>query len=330
MEDSINIRIYLKSLNLTAENASRWINSMCYFEPTEMISKKMTSGKVKKFNHKKFYEAIKEEIENSDRASMMIKDKINTISINKGSIRNDIATISCNLSYDIYEINKCNIMELVDEYIKEYEGIVAYACSLEDMFWQNNENIVMYDIKGKSKEELHTKKSDIFPDDVIVDTEFNPGHSHIVDGIWFGACWRMWYGKEYSKYIPMDIFSNFKNCYENRLYSNDFIRITLYENLWEYDKKENRDRQWEFRKSVGVDELVSILENNDTISFDIDAAIEITAGVFEHGGIRLIKHYYNDKGELIVKSQAIEVKTYELGVEGQLLWSETKKIVNSR
>lgn len=323
MGECINIRIYLKSSKLTADNASRWFGSMCYFEPTEMISKKLTSGKVKKFNDEKFYKTIKEEIENGDRASVMIKDEINSISINMGLIRSDIATISCNLSYDIFEINKCYIFELVDEYMKEYKGIVAYACSSEDMFWQDNENIVIYDVRSKSKEGLITKKSDMFPDDVIVDTEYNPGHSHIVNGIWFGSCWMMWYGKEYFKYIPIEVLENFTNCFENKVCSKDFVRITLYESPWEYDKKENRDRQWEFRKSVGVDELANILANNNSTSHDTDSAIEISEGNFEHGGIRLIKYYYSDKRELIGKSQATEVRVHELGEDGQLLWSET-------
>lgn len=160
----------------------------------------------------------------------------------------------------------------------------------------------------------------------IVDIEFNPGHSHRPNGIWFGSCWMMWYGKEYSKYIPMEVLANFKNCYENKIISNNCIRITLYENPWDYDKKENRDIQWDFRRSVGVDEVARALESNDKYNTDIDAAIEIIEGIFEHGGIRLIKYYYDSDGKLIEKSKAIEEKTYELGDKGELLWSENKNI----
>lgn len=72
--------------------------------------------------------------------------------------------------------------------------------------------------------------------------------------------------------------------------------------------------------------MVSILEKDDSTRHDIDSAIEILEGTFEHGGIRLIKYYYSDKRELIGKSQATEVRVNELGEDGQILWSETKVI----
>lgn len=323
MDDRISIRIILKSSQVTEDTVSQWFRNMTYFVPSKMRGTVLTNNKSRKYDTKKFYDGIYKELNLADIVAISVEDDDNSFSLIKGAYCQEITWLSFGLSSDVFQKNKINIINYIDNIMMKYDGIFASACSLEDEFWQDNEDIDYYHIKGKSLLGINTKKDDLFPDDVIVDTEYNPGHSHIVNGIWFGSCWMMWYGKEYFKYIPIEVLENFTNCFENKVCSKDFVRITLYESPWEYDKKENRDRQWEFRKSVGVDELANILANNNSTSHDTDSAIEISEGNFEHGGIRLIKYYYSDKRELIGKSQATEVRVHELGEDGQLLWSET-------
>lgn len=326
MDDKIKIMIFFKCENINSNDVKMWFNKMCFFQPNEMRCKRYTKGKSKEYDENIFYSKLDDEVNDSQRGHITIYDNENSIAMVKGSLSTSIITLSSTLTYQIYEKNKEDILGIVNNFILNNYGISAYICSLEDWFWQNNEDMQMYELKGKSIEGIRTKKSDIFPDDDIVDIEHNPGHSHVVNGIWFGSCWMMWYGREYFKYIPMEVLTNFKNCYENTTNLNNFIRIKLYENPWDYDKKENRDMQWDFRRSLGVDEVARILENNDKSNTKIDATIEITEGIFEHKGVRLIKYYYNIEGKLIEKSKAIEVKIYELGEKGELLWSESEKI----
>lgn len=329
MDDKIKIMIYFKAENINSNDVKMWFNKMCFFQPNEMRCKKYTKGKSKEYDENIFYLKIHGEVNDTQRGNITIYDNNNSISMVKGALSTSIITLSSTLTYKIYEENKEDILEIANDFIMNNYGISAYICSLEDWFWQHNEDIQMYELKGKSMEGIKIKKSDIFPDDDIVDIEYNPGSSHVVNGIWFGSCWKMWYGKEYYKYIPKEILMNFNNCYENKQLENDIIRITLYESPWDYDKKENRDRQWNFRKTVGVDEVAHRLKNIKRSCDEIDSAIEILEGNFEHGGIRLMKYYYNSEGELTERSKAIEVKIYELGEKGETLWSEVKKIINT-
>lgn len=326
MSERVSIRVVLKSDVLSSNNVSEWFKSITYFEPKNMRGKSLTNNKLQKYNTKKFFEGISKELDSKDIVKISISDEQNSISLIRGAYNPEIAWITYSLTSELFEQNKSNLLEFIENIMKRYDGIVANICSLEDEFWQDNEDIDYYRLNGKSLEGIHMKGSPIFEDNIIVDTEYNPGHSHKPNGIWFGSCWMMWYGKEYFKYIPKEVLANFRNCYESKLFTNDLIRITLYDNLWDYDKQENRERQWNFRKSVGVDNIACILEDSDNIKKNMDTSIEIFDGFFEHGGVRLMKYYYSSEGKLIPKSQAIEVKIYELGEKGKLLWSESEKI----
>lgn len=324
MDDKISIRIILKSCMMSSNSVSEWFTAITYFEPRNMRGKSLTNNKLQKYNPKKFFEGISKELDSKDIIKLSIGDDQNSISLIRGAYKPDIAWLTYSLTFKLFQQKKSNILEFIDNVMQRYDGIVSSVCSLDDEFWQDNEDIDYYHLQGKSSIGIQMKKSPIFDNDMIVDTEYNPGHSHIVDGIWFGSCWKMWYGKEYFKYIPKEVLSKVTNCYENKEIGNDCIRITLCESPWDYEKKENRDKQVNFRKSVGVDEIAHRLENSEELYTNIDSSIEISEGNFKHGGIRLIKYYYNRNGELTVKSQAVEVITYELGEEGKMLWSEVE------
>lgn len=326
MKDTIKIYIVIKNESIINENVTQWFKRMSFFHPTDMACKKLTGGKFKKYDLKKFYENISKEIEVTYVNNIRIKGGKNSISIRKDDIDNGISSLCCKLEYDIFQVNSACILSIIDKYMLDYNGIVAYVCSLQDLYWQDNEFIDEYELKGRSLEGVVIKKCSIFPDKDIVDIRHNPGHTHIINGIWLGSCWKMWYGKEYFRYVPKYVLVNFTACYENKKLSDDCIRITLYESVWEYDKNENRDIQMDFRKSTGIDEVANNLKNVGNLSADIDTSIEINEGAFEHGGIRLVKYYYDSKDELTVKSQATEVRIYELGEKGEVMWSDIKKI----
>jgi hypothetical protein len=328
MEDKISVYIIFKSDKVTVENVTAWFNNMTFFEPIKMRGKILTKNRLQKYNSKKFLDGIEKELGAGDTVKLSVEDSENNFSLTKGAYNEDIAWVTFDLSYYIYEQNKTGILKFIDDFMQKYDGIVANACSLQDEFWQDNEDIDYYIIKGRSLENIHTKQNPIFPEDTIVDIEYNPGHSHIVNGIWFGSCWTMWYGAEYFKYIPKDILLRYKHCYENRELDNGIIRIKLYDNIWEYDKPENREKQKAFRKQVGIDEVAHRLMEEVEQNEEYDASIEINSGEFPHGGIRSITYYYDDVGEVIAKSKAVESRTYELDKDGKIVWSEVKKLNN--
>ncbi len=101
---------------------------------------------------------------------------------------------------------------------------------------------------------------------------------------------------------------------------NEAIRITLYEDIWGYDKEENRAIQWDFRRSVGMDEVAHRLEENSSSQKPVDPEVEIEVGTFPHGGVRLIHQYYDEKGERISKSKEVLIRTAEYSAEGKILF----------
>jgi hypothetical protein len=320
MKERINISVILKSEQATEHTIRNWIYSLLLFKPQHMIAKKLTNGKFRSANIQKLSENLGEEL-NTTRASIMIKDNENSISIHKGSIHKDATSCSCSLEKEIYENNKQEISAILDEYIK-CGAIVAYIHSLEDSVWQNQENIGHYNLMKKSLDGVALKDVN---GKQVVDIEQNPGHHHRPNGIWFGANWRMWFGNEYYQYIAKDVLETLKNCYENIEIGNGCRRITLYESPWDYEKPEHRERQLSFRYAVGMDLVAHRLMEEGKKVIQTDAEMEIFTGEFEHGGVRLIKHYRDPEGKLILRSLASEVEIVELGKHGEVLWKSVEK-----
>ncbi len=84
--------------------------------------------------------------------------------------------------------------DLIDRLVQQ-GACVAFKCSLDDHLYQNAKQLSDYKLFHWSTEEIKTKKDQY--GHIIVDTEYNPGHSHQPNGIWFGSCHRIWFGKEY-------------------------------------------------------------------------------------------------------------------------------------
>jgi len=329
--DKISVTIIFNSEQVTAHNVEGWFKDLVLFKPLKMRGKIITNNKSQAYDIGRFKKKLLEEVQSEDILNLSVEDNENRFSLTRGAYDSNISWVAFNIAYEFYEMNRALIMKHIDNFMIGHNGIVAYACSLEDEFWQDNEDIDYYIINGRSLDNIHTKSSSLFPDDVIVDTEFNPGHSHIVSGVWFGSCWRMWFGKNYYQYIPKEILLSYKSCFESIKISEDVLRITLYENVWDYDNQENRTIQKEFRDQIGLDEiaheLIQLEEEGDITNNN--PSIEINSGLFEHGGVKQIIYYFNPDGAIVPKSNAKEMKTYELDQLGNVIWSEGKDIAEN-
>lgn len=218
-----------------------------------------------------------------------------------------------------------DVIQYVSNVMKEHCGIVSFMSSAEDNFWQNNMDVQYFTLKNKSLSNYKLIPKPMFPDKEIVDVEANPGHHHYTDGAWFGSSWTMWFGKEYFKFIPKEILTGFKNCYENIEFSEDLLRIKLYENIWDYELYENREKQCAFRKWTGIDEVAhTLIKQPKTVD---DPAISIqTEDSCKYGGIRRITYYFNRDGNVVTKSKAQVSKIYELAQSGDVLWTTEETI----
>lgn len=324
--DRITIEIQLKYNSITVDFIKYWFETMSYFKPIRMSGYNLTNRNTRKYYKNKFYDGIEKELVN-DQAKLELTGDKNSIRIYKDLSRTkENIWLSCNLNYDIYKENQKEIMEKIDNIMIKYDGIVAYQQSLNDWFWQNNRDISMYETRGKSLDNVRFTKSCIFPDKDIVDLEYMPGHTRLAKGLWFGSCWMMWYGEEYYNYVSKDAIENFNDCYENKKISERCTRITLFEDPMDYDSEENRRRQWSFGKKANIYEIGKQLKESDKNISVHDPEMEINSGNFEHGGVRQIIYYYDEKKRPMIKSKANKKVTYELDKKGHRIWSKEESI----
>lgn len=309
MNKRIVYSISLFTIDVTYDIIEKWIKiAGSYFEPQRMS---INQGGTRKYNEKKMYENIKKELQNGVQLRLSDKDNSFWISYNAQSAHITSMTMILDDAKDLF------LDRAIDELMVE-KGIVASKCSLEDDTLQNLEDVDLYKWKGGSRWGVKTKYSKTFNRKVI-DTEYNPGHSHRPNGIWFGARYMMWFGSPYYQYIEKEKLKSFRNCYENVELDNEVIRIRLYENIWDYDKKASRKIQWDFRRSVGIDAVAHRLEEIDAKTLRTNAAIEMFMGNFPNGGTRLTKSYFDDQENNVPKDKATKVRICEFSEKGELL-----------
>lgn len=202
-------------------------------------------------------------------------------------------------------------------------GMLAYKCSKEDIFWQDMQDISVYEFFNKSMKGLRIIKSPKKINQMVVDIEQNPGHSHNVFRVWFGAWHKMWFGEEYYQFISREKLGAYKNCYENKYLGNNVIRITLFEDIWDYENKKSRKRQLEFRRALAIDEAAELYRKNHKP----DPAVETLFEKGEHGGDKIILYYVDEEGKSSLKSKAKYVKYCEVSSTGKVLYEELRENV---
>lgn len=309
MDKRIIYNINLNSIDITPDFVEKWIRIVCnYFKPQWMH---INREKGRKYNEKKLNENIKQGITNG--IQLHLSGEKSWLSILHRAQSPHITSMSIAL-----EDAKDMLLDGAIEELMIEKGIVASKCSLKDDTLQDLEDVDWYKREGGSMWGVKTKYSKTF-NRRIIDTEYNPGHSHYTNGLWFGSCYMMWFGSPYYQYIEKEKLKSFRNCYENVELDNEVIRIRLYENIWDYDKKASRKIQWDFRRSVGIDAVAHRLEEIEAKTPITDAAIEMFMGNFPNGGTRLTKSYFDDQENNVPKDKATKVRICEFSEKGELL-----------
>ncbi|MDR1717337.1 MAG: hypothetical protein LBS20_16000 [Prevotella sp.] len=98
------------------------------------------------------------------------------------------------------------------------------------------------------------------PNHKILSYEHIPSHAHFFtdsssNELTFEACWQMYFGEIYYKYIPKPLFDAFTDCEENVILEHGIRRITLYKDPEDFGKPNATARQWAFRRQLGIDSI---------------------------------------------------------------------------
>jgi len=318
-KSSITIKLCIRN---NIDYAREWIIKMCLFNPTEMKFKHYKKGNYTSYNQEKFMDEIYKEGDTNDYR-ISLQDMTNYINSFMNGNSKEIAILSAILDYDIFIKNEEKIYSVVND-IMIHVGIVGRIASLEDNFWQNNIEVAEYKRNKRSLLGVPLKPHPIFKGEKAVDVERMPGYEVQIANIWFGSAWKMWFNSSYYQYVPEYGIANFDACYSNEKIS-DFCRcITLYENVLDYEKHENRRRQWEFKKAIKFEETVKRIKEKGILKHN-DPHMEILNGNFEHGGVKLFTVYLDDNNNSVTKSKASKMKIVEYDQAGNVVWQNEVK-----
>lgn len=175
---------------------------------------------------------------------------------------NAISFFSFKIEENIFLENKIDILSTINKQFQKLDGIVGHAYLLKDNLLQNSTNPDTYIRNNKSLDGIRLIPSPNMKDQLIIDVEQFPGHFHLVNDLWFGSDWKMWFGKQYFQYISRDVLVSFDDCHENSELADGIISITLYKDILDYDNFESRSRHWAFRKYTGIDEVAHTMMNS--------------------------------------------------------------------
>ena len=138
-----------------------------------------------------------------------------------------------------------------------------------------------------------------------------------------------WFLQVYSK----KVLKSFNNCYENIELKNGSLKIILHENIWDYEREENKNRQRDFREKVGIDRVAHSLKNNpEYIEVkDSNAAVQFfvtdSNNRFTNGGIKMIKMYYDERGNNVNKVLAKTCIVIEYDEKGNKIYESEEKLI---
>ncbi len=292
-----------------------------YVTPKKIHAYQYKSGENYRYYPKRLPEAFEEEIRESNKRIHFALDGDEFHFLIKKERLDKCIRIILSLKYSLPD----ELFEKIEKFIID-EAIMASESDYKDEIKQNSKSIYTLE-NGKETEDPKGGRIIGFRvEPISSDYHSYPGYRFISYGYELGAFYRMWYGKGSYEILDRNALRNFP-CYENIVLNNDVTRITLYDDISNYDKKDNRDKQMDFRKELRIDEIASELKKKEAEERknNSDPEINIQEGNFEHGGVRLIQTYLND-GEIAHRSEADSVEERELDENGNELFSVIKEL----
>ena len=318
IENCAEYNIYVDE-SIDRKKLYEFINSFLeYVTPKKIGAYQYKSGHRYRFFPKRLPEAFWEEMDESNkRIHFELEGDDFEFLIKKQSWSKNLE-ISLSIKYNISE----RVFETIEAFILS-EAMIASESDCIDDLNQNVKTVYLLE-NGKETEDPNQSGCIGFRAEPITGDFYKYPGKRFSNGL--GAFYRMWFGKGAYELLDKDTLRNFP-CYENIILDNDVTRITLYENILDYDLKENRDKQMAFRKALNIEKIAAKLkqEEEHDKKQNIDPEINIKEGNFEHGGVRLIQTYLKD-GEIVHRSEADSVEERELDEKGKEVFSIIKDL----
>ncbi|WP_026652753.1 hypothetical protein [Butyrivibrio proteoclasticus] len=228
---------------------------LSFVDSPKFKAKHFANGRCHKYNENKFSKAFYEEMSVTDDDIRFTLEWPN----GKASIICYKVDVAYRIRVSIDESADVRIQQELENFIIK-NAIMAGEADVHDMAIQNQRYIHMLEWLGEKPDDYPKCKGNT--EEYEIDISKNPGYWVVARGMDFAAFYRMWFGKDAYKLFDKDVLREFP-CYENVILDNDVTRITLYQNILEYKKKENRDKQWEFREKTHLDKIAAQIKKDE-------------------------------------------------------------------
>ena len=306
-------------LNDNSSDFFKLIIDMLPFKANQMTP--ATAHKKTKYNEKVFYSELLDALKQKTRFSTSIsKDFNNTFMLRYDDISNVITII---IFVENYVLEK-RLIDAIDTLFCQFTIITALIRNQEDGLLSSAYKISSYERRGIDTSNLKKKINTPFKDEII-DIEQFSGHSHEYGGIQFTSTYIMWFGNDFFKFVPQETLTSFKECISNETLENGTIRIQLYENINDYNSEEADHNQWAFRRHTNIDKIAEEwhLKYCKTPPGDFSGAnMIIEQGNFEHGGVKLVKAYYDANNKSTPKKKAFKVVLTEYNSSNKVVFQK--------
>lgn len=174
----------------------------------------------------------------------------------------DFGSLAFNFSQSFYATYASQILRFLDDIAA---GIGAEGGDLhdsEDSFNQNQSGPHWFKLIGQPVPRTKLKWDTYFNEEVI-DLEQNPCHTHMVGLVDFTAAWTNYLGPTYLRHLGLtadevkEAVSDI--AYEVVVLGDSLIRVTLFEDPFEYEHPDNVERMWTYRRRLQIDEVAHAL-----------------------------------------------------------------------
>jgi len=160
--------------------------------------------------------------------------------------------ITLGFGEEIVISNLTAVIEIVDQIATHFRIDSGHLHDVEDFADQNQRSPHYFKITGKSIDPAKIKYSNTFGQE-IVDVEQNPCHLHVFGYVDYTAAWTVLIGERALDEITVAAMKALEG--EVQQLDRNLYRVTLFDNPFMFNTKDNIDRLWRFRKTLGIDDV---------------------------------------------------------------------------
>ena len=311
----------------------KWFCEFRFFKPTRMYVLRSSKHCPHRYTEEEFKSVVLDE-----RNTFISLKRYNGLFKNiSATIFSTTAKLETEMPIELWQSQKSEFIEKFENLFVEFGACFGFIVNYFDFSYVQNpckvEDYSRYGVDETDFEEFEKIKDNVCIDafgSKRVDSSFLPGHRMKYDNnMIFTPASYMWTGPDIGKFFDSSKVESFDNCEHNVEFSKGYRRICLWEDVAEYNNPIYRQRQWDFRKTLNMDQRISELRSKPLIFKNkkdgADVEIGYYTGKFSHGGTVLAVYYADTHGNSCLKSIASKCLCQELK-NNEVIWQKHFKL----